>query len=89
MSDTIICDFVFVPAGTSFPSDWAERHPDYITLPARFTGSPAFMERMFGKQQPAGSYVFDKSAPPMVAFGGANPASVQKADAIPTTPRPT
>lgn len=62
MSDTIVCDFVFVPNGAPFPTDWVRRHPDYITLPARFTGSPAFMERMFGKQRPARRYVFDKTS---------------------------
>lgn len=61
MSDTIVCDFVFVPNGAPFPTDWVRRHPDYITLPARFTGSPAFMERLFGKRRPAGRYVFDKT----------------------------
>ena len=61
MSDTIVCDFVFVPNGASFPTDWVRRHPDYITLPARFTGSPAFMERMFGKRRTPDRYVFDKT----------------------------
>jgi hypothetical protein len=78
MSDTIVCDFVFVPDGAPFPSDWAQRHPDYITLPARFTGSPAFMEQMFGSPRPAETYVFEKSARPVAALGVADdiPAAI-------------
>lgn len=62
MSDMIVCDFVFVPNGAPFPTDWVRRHPDYITLPARFTGSPAFMQRMFGKRRAQDRYKFSKSA---------------------------
>jgi hypothetical protein len=48
MNNIIACDFVFVPNGAPFPHDWVRRHPNYITLPARFKRSPAFMRRMFG-----------------------------------------
>lgn len=48
MPDDLIVDFVFVPNGAPWPADWVRRHPDYITLPAKMQGSPAFMRRMFG-----------------------------------------
>ena len=48
MSDTITCDFVFVPEGAPWPRDWVQRHPEHIVLPARFAGSPDFLRRMLG-----------------------------------------
>ena len=78
MSDTIVCDFVFVPNGAPFPTDWVRRQPDYITLPARFTGSPAFMARMFGKWRTPDRYVFDKTARPVAALGPTETGQTEK-----------
>lgn len=63
MPDDLIIDFVFVPNGAPWPADWVRRHPDYITLPARFKGTPEQMRRMFGKYRtPPAQTFFQKSA---------------------------
>ena len=50
MSGDLVVDFVFVPNGAPFPHDWVRRHPDYITLPARFKGTPAQFRRFMGRR---------------------------------------
>ncbi len=50
MPDDLVVDFVFVPNGAPFPHDWVRRHPDYISLPARFKGTPAQFRRFMGRR---------------------------------------
>ena len=50
MPDDLVVDFVFVPNGAPFPHDWVRRHPDYISLPAQFKGTPAQMRRVMGRR---------------------------------------
>lgn len=50
MPDDLVVDFVFVPNGAPFPHDWVGRHPDYISLSARFKGTPAQFRRFMGRR---------------------------------------
>lgn len=50
MPDDLVVDFVFVPNGAPFPHDWVRRHPDYISLPARFKGTPAQFRRFMSRR---------------------------------------
>jgi hypothetical protein len=50
MSGDLVVDFVFVPNGAPFPHDWVRRHPNYISLPARFKGTPAQFRRFMGRR---------------------------------------
>lgn len=61
MSDDLVVDFAFVPNGASFPHDWVRRHPDYISLPARFKGTPAQFRRFMGRRMMPSRDGFEKS----------------------------
>lgn len=53
MQETIECDFIFVPDGTPWPTEWVAEHPEHLVIPARFERSPAFMRRVFPKKPAA------------------------------------
>lgn len=62
MPRDLIVDFVFVPNGVPFPHDWVRRHPDYISLPARFKGTPAQFRRFLGGRAMPGRTEVEGSA---------------------------
>lgn len=78
LPEDLVLDFVFVPHGAPWPENWVARHPDYITLPAKFVRPPG-KPRLVAAERPSAP---DPGAQPVAKHPSVRDAVIKGLDLI-------